>query len=219
MPVLLGGLLCAPHAGGHGTPHSQVYALTGNMFPPGCIFWGPVGLHIPRVRAAGHITRLVLWSLPCISRMWGLGGCKGDGSSCIYGFGHSTARPCAICGHRGWGPNRQGQGLPGSIPASPRGPKFLPRGPPHCHGCVLRGALPAHSPPEIFWGGLPCAGVCYSGGGGGNVQQDRESAVSPAMGPATSGWVGWLWVPVLAEGPASRSGCGCLGGAGHGAPS
>lgn len=145
-PVLLGGLLRPPCAAGHGTPHSQVFALTRNMFPPGCIFWGPVGLHILSVRAPEHITSLVLWSLPCVSHMWGLGGCEGDGSSCIYGFGHSMAQPCSICGHRGWGPNRQGQGLPGSTPASPKGPKFLPQGPPFCCGCVLRGALPAHPP-------------------------------------------------------------------------
>lgn len=43
-------------------------------------------------------------------------------------------------------------------------------------------------------------------------------AVGPAMGPAPSGQVG-LRVPVVAEAPAGGEGCGCPGGAGHGAPS
>lgn len=45
----------------------------------------------------------------------------------------------------GWGPKQQGQRLPGSTPAFPRSPKFLPWGPP-CQACVLRGALPAPPP-------------------------------------------------------------------------
>lgn len=36
---------------------------------------------------------LVPWSLLCASRVWGLEGCRDDGSSCIYGFGHGTAWP------------------------------------------------------------------------------------------------------------------------------
>lgn len=123
-----GALLClpcreaccvCPHAGGHGAPHSQVLAPTRNTFPRGCIFWGAVGPPVPRARAAGHITRLLLRSLPCTSHVWGLGGCKDGGSSCIYGFGHGMACPCSVCGCWGRESNRQGQGLPGSTPASP----------------------------------------------------------------------------------------------------
>lgn len=37
--------------------------------------------------------------------------------------------------------------------------------------CVCQGGLcqPAPRLLRYFWGGLPCAGVCYNGGGGGNV--------------------------------------------------
>lgn len=87
------------------------------------------------------------------------------------------------------------------------------------HVCVEGGFASPPPPPEIFWGSLPCAGVCYSGGGGGTVRQDRGSDVGPAVGPAISGQAGGLWVLVLAEAPAGGSSCGCLGGAGHGGPS
>lgn len=59
-----------------------------------------------------------------------------------------------------------GQGLvPASLPLRSPIPAM---GIPLCHMCVSRGALLARPPPppEIFWGCLPCAGVCYSGGGG-----------------------------------------------------
>lgn len=36
---------------------------------------------------------LVPWFLPCASHVWGLEGCRDDGSSCIYGFGHGTTWP------------------------------------------------------------------------------------------------------------------------------
>lgn len=97
---------------------------------------------------------LVSWSLPCASHVWGLEGCKDDGSSCIYGFGHGTAWPCSICGHQGWGPNQQGQRLPGSTPAFPRGPKFLPWGPPLPSVCVEGGF--ASSPPLLRYFGAVC---------------------------------------------------------------
>lgn len=97
---------------------------------------------------------LMPWSLPSASHVWGLEGCKDDGSSCIYGFGHSTAWPCFICGHQGWGPNQQGQRLPGSTPDFPRSPKFLPWDPPLPSVCV-EGSF-ASSPPLLRYFGAVC---------------------------------------------------------------
>lgn len=95
------------------------------------------------------------WSLPCASHVWGLEGCKDGGSSCIYGFGHGTAWPRSLCGHQGWGPNQQGQRLPGSSPDFPRSPRFLPWGPPLPSVCV-EGSF-ASSPPLLryFWAVCP----------------------------------------------------------------
>lgn len=77
---------------------------------------------------------------------------------CNYGFGQGMAVPTQVSGYWGQGP------VPASLPL--RSP-ISAMGIPLCHMCVLRGALLARPPPpEIFWGCLPCAGVCYSGGGG-----------------------------------------------------
>lgn len=108
----------SPHARGHGTQCNRVFTLMGNMFPRGCIFGeGDVGLCVPRARAARYITR----SPPCIFHVWGLGGCKDNSSFCMYGFGRGIEWPCSICGHRGWGPNWQGQGI-----AQPQLPPEVP---------------------------------------------------------------------------------------------
>lgn len=136
------------HTGGHGTPHSWVLAPTGNMLTCGCILWGSCWTM--------HTQSQGCWCpgpYPA-PPMWGLEGCKDDGSSCIYGFGHGTAWPCSICGHQGWGPNQQGQRLPGSTPAFPRGPKFLPWGPPLPSVCVEGGF--ASSPPLLRYFGAVC---------------------------------------------------------------
>lgn len=113
MPALLGGLLCVPPR--RGTQDTmQLGACTDRERVSTWVhILGGVGLRIARARAAGHIINLVLRSLPCITHVWSLGCCKDDGPSCIYGFGHSAAWPCSVCGCRGWGLNRQGQGLPG----------------------------------------------------------------------------------------------------------
>lgn len=89
---------------------------------------------------------LVPWSLPCASHVWGLEGCKDDGSSCIYGFGHGIAWPCSICGDQMDGDQTsRARGCPAQPQPSPEVPNSC-SGVPLCQVCVLRGALPARPP-------------------------------------------------------------------------
>lgn len=182
--------VCSP---AHRTPHSRCLHHQGTHFHMGTCSRGPFGREQPEP------------GLPGTPLGWCSSPCPASPTREVLGSARSMALPASMAlaaAQHGRVPSAgtgdgdcRARGCLAQPQPPPRGPEFLPWGPPLCGVYVLRGALPAcPPPPEIYWGSLPCAGGCYNGGGGGNVQQGE----------------GVLWVlPWVLPSRGRQGGCGC----------
>jgi len=75
---------CVPQRRGTGDPHSQVLPPTGNTLPRGCVFWGAVGLHVPRARHQGT------------SPGWGSAPCPASPMRGAWGAARMMAPPASM---------------------------------------------------------------------------------------------------------------------------